>query len=92
MQYNKDKAYSAAELMTAYESDQQLKAYLPIIRDSPVYPVIVDKNGVVLSMPPIINGVLFANWCTTSHDCTQGTTLRSLSTPKTCLLNARPPI
>ena len=33
-----------------------MKAYLPIIRDSPVYPVIYDSNGVVLSMPPIING------------------------------------
>lgn len=33
-----------------------MKQYLPIIRDSPVYPVIYDSNGVVLSMPPIING------------------------------------
>jgi phenylalanyl-tRNA synthetase beta chain len=33
-----------------------LKQYLHIIKDSPVYPVIYDKNGVVLSMPPIING------------------------------------
>ncbi|EDS43103.1 phenylalanyl-tRNA synthetase beta chain [Culex quinquefasciatus] len=34
----------------------QLKAYFPIIRDSPVYPVVYDANGVVLSLPPIING------------------------------------
>ena len=33
-----------------------MKQYLGIIRDSPVYPVISDANGVVLSMPPIING------------------------------------
>jgi len=33
-----------------------LKQYLPIIKDSPVYPVIYDSKGVVLSMPPIING------------------------------------
>ncbi|KAL6042202.1 phenylalanine--tRNA ligase [Balamuthia mandrillaris] len=33
-----------------------LKPYLPIIRDEPRYPVIYDKNGVVLSLPPIING------------------------------------
>ncbi|EDS34490.1 phenylalanyl-tRNA synthetase beta chain [Culex quinquefasciatus] len=33
-----------------------LKAYFPIIRDSPVYPVVYDANGVVLSLPPIING------------------------------------
>ena len=42
--------------MTAYEQDMQLKAYLHIIKDAPAYPVIYDANGVVLSMPPIING------------------------------------
>jgi len=44
------------QLMEAFSSHQQLKAYLPIIRDSPVYPVIYDSNRVVLSLPPIING------------------------------------
>lgn len=29
--------------------------YCPIIEDSPVYPVIYDKRGEVLSLPPIIN-------------------------------------
>ena len=38
------------------QTDSHLRHYLPIIRDSPVYPVIQDSNGVVLSMPPIING------------------------------------
>lgn len=38
------------------QGDSHLKQYLPIIRDSPVYPVIRDADGVVLSMPPIING------------------------------------
>ena len=33
-----------------------MKQYLPIIKESPVYPVIYDANNVVLSMPPIING------------------------------------
>lgn len=33
-----------------------MKQYLSIIRDKPVYPVIFDASGVVLSMPPIING------------------------------------
>merc|ERR1711973_231558 len=42
--------------MELYSTDSHLKQYLPIIRDSPVYPVIYDANGVVLSMPPIING------------------------------------
>merc|ERR1719265_2196970 len=34
----------------------QLKKYLPLIRDSPVYPVLQDSKGTVLSVPPIING------------------------------------
>jgi phenylalanyl-tRNA synthetase beta chain len=33
-----------------------LAKFLPIIRDSPVYPVIYDAKRRVLSLPPIING------------------------------------
>ncbi|KDR06506.1 putative phenylalanyl-tRNA synthetase beta chain, partial [Zootermopsis nevadensis] len=53
---NQDKEFTAVELMDLYSNHAQLKQYLHIIRDSPVYPIIYDKNGVVLSMPPIING------------------------------------
>ncbi|XP_028393837.1 phenylalanine--tRNA ligase beta subunit-like [Dendronephthya gigantea] len=53
---NKEKEYTAVELMDLYQSDNQLKHYLHIIKDKPVYPIIYDSNGVVLSMPPIING------------------------------------
>ncbi|THV08414.1 phenylalanyl-tRNA synthetase [Dendrothele bispora CBS 962.96] len=52
---SKDKEFTAEELMAVYESDKQLSRYLPIIRDSPVYPVIYDAKDRVLSMPPIIN-------------------------------------
>ena len=38
------------------QKDAKIKKFLHIIRDSPVYPVIKDSNGVVLSLPPIING------------------------------------
>jgi phenylalanyl-tRNA synthetase beta chain len=38
------------------QNDQKLKKFVPIIKDAPVYPVIYDSNGVVLSLPPIING------------------------------------
>ncbi|KAF9464424.1 hypothetical protein BDZ94DRAFT_1354099 [Collybia nuda] len=51
----KDKVYTAEELMVLYESEKHLAKYLPIIRDSPVYPIIYDENDQVLSMPPIIN-------------------------------------
>lgn len=53
---NQEKEMTAVELMDFYSTHAQLKAYLPIIKDSPVYPVIKDANGVVLSLPPIING------------------------------------
>jgi len=48
--------FTAAELMDFYSTDSHLRHYLGIIRDKPRYPVIRDKNGIVLSMPPIING------------------------------------
>lgn len=38
------------------QSDLKLKKFLHIIRDSPVYPVIMDADRNVLSLPPIING------------------------------------
>lgn len=53
---NQQKAMTATELMTFYEKDKHLGKYLHIIKDAPVYPVMLDANNVVLSMPPIING------------------------------------
>jgi len=50
------KENTSAQLMELYSTDAHLKSYLPIIKDSPVYPVIYDANNVVLSLPPIING------------------------------------
>ncbi|KAH0624011.1 hypothetical protein JD844_007288 [Phrynosoma platyrhinos] len=53
---NQDKEYSASEIMDLYRTDSHLRHYLHIIENEPLYPVIHDSNGVVLSMPPIING------------------------------------
>ncbi|KAG7215135.1 hypothetical protein INR49_022746 [Caranx melampygus] len=50
---NQTNEYTATQLMSLYKP---LRHYLHIIEDKPVYPVIYDSNGVVLSMPPIING------------------------------------
>lgn len=33
-----------------------LTPHRPIIRDSPVYPIMLDSKNTVLSVPPIING------------------------------------
>ncbi|XGW08372.1 hypothetical protein V3C99_011026 [Haemonchus contortus] len=53
---NQTKEFTAVELMEFYSTDSHLKPYLPIIRDKERYPVIYDANGIVCSMPPIING------------------------------------
>ncbi|KAK3113813.1 phenylalanine--tRNA ligase subunit beta [Teratosphaeriaceae sp. CCFEE 6253] len=52
---NQTKPMTGKQMMEFYEKDKHLSRYLPIIRDSPVYPIIYDKNRTVLSMPPIIN-------------------------------------
>jgi len=56
-------ALKQTEKMTAdklinevYEHDMFFKQYIGLIKDSPVYPVIKDANGVVCSLPPIVNG------------------------------------
>lgn len=52
-----DVPVNAVELFNNIRSTKShLEPYLPIIENSPVYPVIYDKDRVVLSLPPIING------------------------------------
>ncbi|KAL4115911.1 hypothetical protein PRIC2_012916 [Phytophthora ramorum] len=56
---SQEKEFEAKELLDFYRTNpdvKHIKPYTDIIYDSPVYPVITDKNGVVLSLPPIING------------------------------------
>ncbi len=49
--------FRANDLMQHYmEHDQKLKKFVPIIKDSIVYPVLYDAKRTVLSLPPIING------------------------------------
>ncbi|XP_027541907.1 phenylalanine--tRNA ligase beta subunit [Neopelma chrysocephalum] len=53
---NQSQEYTASQIMDLYRNDSHLRHYLPLIENKPRYPVIYDSNGVVLSMPPIING------------------------------------
>uniref|UniRef100_A0A9J7ZUB0 Phenylalanine--tRNA ligase beta subunit n=1 Tax=Cyprinus carpio carpio TaxID=630221 RepID=A0A9J7ZUB0_CYPCA len=53
---SQSREYTAAELMSLYKTDSHLRHYLHIIENEPLYPIIYDSNGIVLSMPPIING------------------------------------
>lgn len=55
---NQEKVMNGKELMEFYKNDKHLGRYLYIIRDSPVYPVILDANRRVCSLPPIINSNL----------------------------------
>ena len=50
--------YAGHELLTFYREDttvKHLKPYADLIFHSPLYPVITDASGVVLSVPPVIN-------------------------------------
>jgi phenylalanyl-tRNA synthetase beta chain len=54
-----DRSFTADALLHFYETDvscKHLKPYVPIIKDSPLYPVVLDAKETVLSLPPIING------------------------------------
>lgn len=42
-------------LFKVLEGDRQLSSYLHIIKNEPLWPVIRDGRGEVLSLPPIIN-------------------------------------
>ncbi|KAK9321342.1 hypothetical protein V1517DRAFT_326775 [Lipomyces orientalis] len=52
---NQTKEMNGKELMEYYDSDKHLGRFLHIIRDSPVYPVVLDAKRRVCSLPPIIN-------------------------------------
>ncbi|RYG65672.1 phenylalanine--tRNA ligase subunit beta, partial [archaeon] len=53
------RSFTGKELLDFYREDpsvKHLKPYTDLIYSSPVYPVIYDNQGRVLSLPPIING------------------------------------
>lgn len=52
---NQTKKMNGEQLMEFYEKDKNLGKYLHIIKDLPRYPVVLDSNRTVASMPPIIN-------------------------------------
>ena len=52
-------AFTGKSLLEHYETHpdcKHLKPYVPIIKDSPLYPVVLDNEDTVMSLPPIING------------------------------------
>lgn len=55
MPLNQTKNLNGEELMGYYETDRHLSRYLHILQGKPVYPVILDADRNVCSLPPIIN-------------------------------------
>ena len=53
---NQTEEMDGRRLMEFYAEHRTLSRFLPLVRDSPVYPVIYDSEGRVCSLPPIING------------------------------------
>ena len=52
-------AFTGRTLLQHYATHpdcKHLKPYVPIIQDSPLYPVVLDNEDTVMSLPPIING------------------------------------
>ncbi len=82
-----------AELMDLQEildTHEKGKEYAPILAGKPLYPIITDANGVVLSFPPIINGVVTQLTPSTRNlfiDVT-GTDLAAVSSALTILCTA----
>lgn len=52
---NQTESQDAVTMFENFERDAKIKKFLPIIRDSPVYPLISDSKRTVCSLPPIIN-------------------------------------
>lgn len=52
---NQESIMTAPEMFEKFRQTY-LKQYLQIIENCPLYPVITDANGIILSLPPIING------------------------------------
>uniref|UniRef100_A0A673I7D7 Phenylalanine--tRNA ligase beta subunit n=1 Tax=Sinocyclocheilus rhinocerous TaxID=307959 RepID=A0A673I7D7_9TELE len=71
---NQSKEYTATELMSLYKTDGHLRHYLHIIENEPLYPIIYDSNGIVLSMPPVINGDMLLNMKSVFCVCLQAKT------------------
>jgi len=51
-----EKEMSAPQLLEMYEKDSFMKQYVPIIKEKERYPLILDSNETICSLPPIING------------------------------------
>lgn len=52
---NQTKEMNGNEMIEFYKNEKNLSKYVPIIENSPVFPVILDAERTVCSVPPLIN-------------------------------------
>ncbi|GJQ10456.1 hypothetical protein GpartN1_g2247.t1 [Galdieria partita] len=68
-----DKEFRADQLFEYYDRDPQLRKYTSLIRHFDRYPVVLDAENRILSLPPVINGDLSKVTLSTRNifvDCT----------------------
>ncbi len=53
---NRPEELTGPELMNNLNQDPKLKYFTHLLKDEPLYPVLVDSQGIVLALPPMING------------------------------------
>lgn len=52
---NQTKEMNGKEIFELYSKDNNMKSYVDIVKDFDEVPVIMDSNGQILSLPPLIN-------------------------------------
>jgi len=53
---NRSEELTGPELINNLNQDPKLKHYTNLLKDEPLYPILVDSQGIVLALPPLING------------------------------------
>jgi phenylalanyl-tRNA synthetase beta chain len=52
---NRGNEVDGNELIALLTNDPKLKHYVPLLQNEPLFPVVVDSNGVIMAIPPLIN-------------------------------------
>lgn len=47
---------SGSDLINNLNNDPKLKHFTHLLKDEPLYPILVDSQGIVMALPPLING------------------------------------
>lgn len=53
---NRTEELTGPELMNNLNQDPKLKHFTHLLKDEPLYPVLLDSQGIVMALPPLING------------------------------------